>query len=80
LGGKWLPNTGKTPKGKGTAGEDAAKGFLEAAAPEHETLRRSERPREDTFKREFDGYSAARKPQGPGKPKAEEGTKNQYGR
>jgi len=80
LGVKWLPNAGKTPKGKGTAREEAADGLLKAAATEHETLWRSERPREDTFKREFEGCSTAQKPQELGKPKAEEGTKNQYGR
>lgn len=59
LGVKWLPNTGKTPKGTGTAREEAANGLPKAAATEHETLWRSERPREDTFKREFEGSSTA---------------------
>lgn len=80
MGAKWLPNAGKTPKGTGTAREEAADGLTKAAATEHETLWRSERPREDTFKREFEGNSTAQKPQELGKPKAEEGTKNQYGR
>lgn len=66
LGVKWLPNTGKTPKGTGTAREEAAGGQPLAAASEHETLRRCERPREENFKREFEGMSAARKPQEPG--------------